>query len=122
MSRSSMRFRFEPHVAFPVSDRSRAVSFYERVFGMVVVGESEQETVLALGGMRFYIEQAELSASETPSGPVPNPTWFAFAVDDLDEARAALAREGCRVDEHTDGEAGLLVADPFGMRCFISEG
>lgn len=117
-----MRFRFDPHIAFRVRDHDQAVEFYRRVFGMQVVGRSGEETKLRLGDTYFYVERGGDDPAATRAGPVATHTWLAFTVDDLDAARAAFVAEGCEVREHAEGgEVGLLVVDPYGLKCFVAE-
>lgn len=117
-----MRFRFDPHIAFRVRDHDRAVAFYQRVLGMEVVARADQETTLRLGDTYFYVERIPPEEEVAQHGALPTSTWLAFTVDDLEAARAAFLAEGCDVREHDEGgERGLLVTDPYGMKCFVAQ-
>ena len=83
-----MSFKFVPHIAVQVSDAGKAVDFYRRVLGMELVSASpsDAEPRLHSNGMTFHIE-------ESPRGSV----FFGFEVENLDEAKQALQRDGCEI-------------------------
>lgn len=119
-----MEFAFEPHIALPVALYEEALEFYQRVLGMRLVKWGEEESRLALGEVNFYLERAHEALVDAEGGPIETRTWFSFSVNDLAEARRVLADGRCRIQEHvttTEGDNGLLVTDPFGMRFFLSQ-
>lgn len=102
-----MKFEFSPHVAFQVKDYSKAKEFYVKILGMEVVKSSEKETHFKCGLLNFYMENS-------PSGF----TFFEFKINDVNEAKKELEKEGCRVTQ-VYSDKSLMIADPYGMRFHI---
>ena len=78
------------HVALEVSDLDAALDLYGRLFGFELRGR--------VRGMAF-IDMGDqfLAIAEGRSQPPDDGRHFGLVVDDVDAARAAVAREGLRV-------------------------
>jgi len=102
-----MKFEFSPHIAFQVRDYKNAKNFYEKILGMEVVSSSDKETHFKKGLMNFYMEDSESKY-----------TFFEFKVDNINEAKEMLEKEGCKVTQ-VYSEKSLMFADPYGMRFHV---
>jgi catechol 2,3-dioxygenase-like lactoylglutathione lyase family enzyme len=99
-------------VFYWVSDMDRAVEFYRDVLGLSVVRrDGDSWALFEAGGRRFALHAATEGQSVTPGGAT------AFAVHDLDAARARLADRGVRSSHEGDVEGYARFAsflDPDG--------
>lgn len=103
-----MKFRFLPHIAVQIADREKAVSFYSELMGMNLLDNSGSEARMTLDEAHFYLE-------ESANGNV----FFAFEVDDLEEAKALLIAHGARIWGESD--EGFMVRDPYGLQYHLSK-
>lgn len=104
------------HVAYPIQDRRRSISFYRDLLGVEVIpsmvdGQRVIWTRMGDGSMLHLIEAAEAGATDR--------FHAAFEVDDFDAALAAMQAEGLAIEsqgERHDGQRYFFIRDPDGNR------
>lgn len=93
------------NIALQTKQAGKALDFYQRVLGLEM--QSGSKDTVSLGPMNLIIDQAE-----DYQGPV-----FELAVDDLEETKEQLLKEGCEI-VRWEGKGGCcFVKDPHGL-CF----
>lgn len=113
------------HAAVLVTDLTRAEVFYSQVLGLEPVKRS-----LNFPGIWYQVGafQIHLIVASTCQVPLSNPEkWgrnahLAFAVEDLEAAKATLLAAGCPVQASASGRAALFTQDPDGNVIEISQG
>ncbi|MBB3221818.1 SMU1112c/YaeR family gloxylase I-like metalloprotein [Pseudoduganella umbonata] len=121
------------HAAIICSDYARSRHFYTRVLGLSVVAENYREARQSFkldlrlpDGSQVELFSFPL-APERPSYPEARGLrHLAFAVDDVEECKAHLERQGVavepvRIDEYT-GKRFTFFADPDGLPLELYEG
>jgi lactoylglutathione lyase len=119
------------HIGLNVSELARSRAFYERVFGLDIVGESEQEgrrfVFLAKDGKLVLTLWQQAEGRFDPGRPGLH--HLSFQVDSIDQVRAAertlrelgtiLIHEG--IVPHAEGadSGGIFFEDPDGVRLEI---
>jgi catechol 2,3-dioxygenase-like lactoylglutathione lyase family enzyme len=100
------------HVSLQVSDIQRSAAFYTRTFGLINEGSDANTARLASGKCHVSIRHGN------PVGIVDH---FAFGINRFNESAvtAELKRRGA--DARNEGQFGLHVVDPDGVRVQISE-
>ncbi|HWF09360.1 MAG TPA: VOC family protein [Bryobacteraceae bacterium] len=102
------------HVSIQVSDLPRAIAFYEKIFGLHVVGEDKPNEITRLG-----MTGARTLVSLHHKNPYAVVDHFAIAVEGFN--RDAVTRElkarGVTPEENLD--AGFHIRDPEGMNVQI---
>jgi catechol 2,3-dioxygenase-like lactoylglutathione lyase family enzyme len=97
------------HVSIQVTDLPRAVAFYQKIFGLTVVGEDKPNEIVRLGTGRTVLVSLHHKA---PTGIVDH---FALGVQNFN--RDAVARQlkdlGLNAEDNLD--AGFHIVDPEGM-------
>ncbi len=100
------RYKTSRCVCYQVTDKARAVEFYQQVFGYKLVEVSDQNTELDASPIRLFIDQGP------PLGPI-----MEVVVDNLETARIELLAHGC-TEVRWDGRGKpCYLRDPFGI-CF----
>lgn len=104
------------HVSIQVTDLPRAVSFYEKIFGLSVVGEDKPNEIVRLGVERHALVSLH---HKPPTGIVDH---FAIGVQGFNrEAVTKQLKElGLTAEENLD--AGFHIKDPEGMSVQIVGG
>lgn len=113
------------HVALLVTDLSRAEAFYSNVLGLAKV-----ERPLNFPGCWYQLGdvQIHLITTEHPLPPLANSDkWgrnphIAFAVADLEAAKAVLLQAGAPVQMSASGRPALFTQDPDGNILELSQG
>jgi len=93
------------HIALEVGDVDEALALYGRLFAFELRGRAGRMAFIDMGD-QF------LALSEGRRQPPDDARHFGLVVDDMDEVRAALEREGLRI---LPGR-GLDFLDPWGNR------
>jgi len=96
------------HISIQVTDLPRGVAFYQKVFGLSVVGEDKPNEIVRLG-----IGKALVSLHhKSPTGIVDH---FAIGVENFNKeaVTAKLKAMGLNPEENLD--AGFHIVDPEGM-------
>ncbi|SRR5579875_1059415 len=96
------------HVSIQVSDLPRAVAFYEKIFGLKVLGEDKPNEIARLGADKVIVSLHH----KNPTGIVDH---FAIGVENFE--REAITRQlkqlGLTPEDNLD--AGFHIKDPEGM-------
>ena len=114
------------HIAIIVSDYERSKYFYTQILGLAILNETYRE---ARGSYKLDLsvngrDQIELFSFPNPPDRPSYPEaaglrHLAFAVDDIDQACAALTQQAVVVEAvRTDGSTGkrfTFFADPDGL-------
>lgn len=96
------------HISIQVTDMARSVEFYEKIFGLRILGEDKENEIVRMGVTRIIV-----SLHRKP--PVGIVDHFAIAIDDFDReaVTAELAKHGLRAEQNLD--YGFYVRDPEGI-------
>jgi catechol 2,3-dioxygenase-like lactoylglutathione lyase family enzyme len=96
------------HISVQVTDMARSVEFYEKIFGLKILGEDKENEIVRMGVTRIIV-----SLHRKP--PVGIVDHFAIAVDDFDReaVTAELAKHGLLAEQNLD--YGFYVRDPEGI-------
>jgi len=100
------------HISIQVSDLPRAIAFYEKVFGLAVLGEDKPNEISRLGAGKIIVSLHHKS----PTAIVDH---FAIGVENFNKERvtAQLKAMGLTAEENLD--AGFHIKDPEGMNVQI---
>jgi catechol 2,3-dioxygenase-like lactoylglutathione lyase family enzyme len=100
------------HISIQVTDLPRAVAFYEKIFGLTVLGEDKPNEIARLGAGKIIVSLHHKS----PTGLVDH---FAIGVENFNReaVTAKLKTQGITPEENLD--AGFHIKDPEGMNVQI---
>lgn len=106
-----------------VTQLTRTVDFYRRVFGCeVTVEDSDSAVMLAPGGFLIYVIPRGQRANH-PLGAIGNQglIWATETAEELAVFTAALKDEGCYRDTHVvDGNTYVEGRDPDDLRIIVA--
>lgn len=96
------------HISIQVTDMARSIEFYEKIFGLKILGEDKENEIVRMGVTRIIV-----SLHRKP--PVGIVDHFAIAIDGFDRERvtAELAKHGLTAEQNLD--YGFYVRDPEGI-------
>jgi catechol 2,3-dioxygenase-like lactoylglutathione lyase family enzyme len=96
------------HISIQVTDMARSIAFYEKIFGLKILGEDKENEIVRMGVTRIIV-----SLHRKP--PVGIVDHFAIAIDDFDReaVTAELATHGLTAEQNLD--YGFYVRDPEGI-------
>lgn len=96
------------HISIQVTDMARSREFYEKIFGLKVLGEDKENEIVRMGVTKIIVSLHR----KAPVGIVDH---FAIAIDDFDRdaVRAELAKHGLAAQQNLD--YGFYVRDPEGI-------
>ena len=96
------------HISIQVTDMARSIQFYERIFGLKILSEDQDNEIVRMGVTRIIV-----SLHRKP--PVGIVDHFAIAIDgfDRDAVTAELAKHGLEAQQNLD--YGFYVRDPEGI-------
>jgi catechol 2,3-dioxygenase-like lactoylglutathione lyase family enzyme len=96
------------HISIQVTDMARSREFYEKIFGLKVLGEDKENEIVRMGVTKIIV-----SLHRKP--PVGIVDHFAIAIDefDRDAVMAELAKHGLTAEQNLD--YGFFVRDPEGI-------
>jgi len=96
------------HISVQVTDMARSIAFYEKIFGLKILGEDKANEIVRMGVTRIIV-----SLHRKP--PVGIVDHFAIAIDDFDReaVTAELAKHGLKAEQNLD--YGFYVRDPEGI-------
>ncbi len=112
------------HVAYPVADLDRSISFYCGGLGFELVGRDAESAFVSLGKGGFTLEFL-LQPREAAASPGRAPDHIAFESSDLDVFREGLIAAGLSAPEMQVFDGGLkrfALADPDGVRLDFFQG
>ena len=118
-SNDAIRLKSVNHLTYNVSDKERALRFWEDVLGVKQIpSQVDRDHIIWLqlpsGAMVHLVE-----TSEAPSTPSHH---GAFEVDDIDAAAKAIQGKGIETTDITtrnDGQRNFFINDPDGNRIEI---
>jgi glyoxylase I family protein len=96
------------HISIQVTDMARSIAFYEKIFGLKILGEDKENEIVRMGVTRIIV-----SLHRKP--PVGIVDHFAIAIDGFDRqaVTAELAKHGLTAEQNLD--YGFFVRDPEGI-------
>lgn len=96
------------HISIQVTDLPRAIAFYEKVFGLKVLGEDKPNEIARMGSSKIIVSLHH----KNPTGIVDH---FAIGVENFnrEQVTAQLKALGITTEENLD--AGFHIKDPEGM-------
>jgi predicted enzyme related to lactoylglutathione lyase len=95
---------FGTDIIFEAEDPKRAASFYVDHLGFTITGETPQMISLHGQHINLFIER----------GPALGPV-FEVTVDNVEEAKARLVKNGCVVVKDEPDFPRCYVQDPYGL-------
>jgi catechol 2,3-dioxygenase-like lactoylglutathione lyase family enzyme len=103
------------HISIQVTDLPRAVAFYEKVFGLKVLGEDKPNEIARLGSSKIIVSLHHKS----PTGIVDH---FAIGVENFDKAKVTAQLKAMGIEASDNLDAGFHIVDPEGMNVQIMPG
>lgn len=100
------------HISIQVSDLPRAVAFYEKVFGLKVLGEDKPNEISRLGASKIIVSLHH----KEPFGIVDH---FAIGVENFNRQRVTEQLKGMGITAEENLDAGFHIKDPEGMNVQI---
>jgi catechol-2,3-dioxygenase len=96
------------HISIQTSNLQRSIDFYQRIFGLKVLGEDKENEISRMGVTKVIVSLHH----KPPTGIVDH---FAIAIDGFDREATtkALAAQGLKAEQNLD--YGFYVRDPEGM-------
>jgi len=96
------------HVSIQVSDLSRSIAFYQKMFGLTVLSEDKQNEIVRLGAGKVLVSLHHKS----PTGLVDH---FAIGVENFNKESLTrqLEQRGAKPEDNLD--AGFHIKDPEGI-------
>jgi catechol 2,3-dioxygenase-like lactoylglutathione lyase family enzyme len=98
------------HVSVQVSDLPRSIEFYQKMFGLKIVGENRPEKIVRLG-----MEMGKTLVSLHDKSPTGLVDHFAIAVENFTEERLTREFRARGASPQRDIDAGLHIKDPEGI-------
>ncbi len=109
---SSLKAAKIDHVSIQVTDLPRAVAFYQKVFGLKVVGEDKPNEIVRLGVGRALVSLHHKS----PTGIVDH---FAIGVEGFNREAVTQQLKEFGLTPSDNLDAGYHIVDPEGMNVQI---
>ncbi len=100
------------HISIQVTDLPRAVAFYEKVFGLKVLGEDKPNEISRLGSEKIIVSLHHKS----PTGIVDH---FAIGVENFNKGRVTEQLKALGITPEENLDAGFHIKDPEGMNVQI---
>lgn len=96
------------HISIQVTDLPRSIAFYQKVFGLTILGEDKANEIVRMGTTKIIVSLHH----KPPTGIVDH---FAIAIDgfDRESVSRALKQQGLTAEENLD--YGFYVRDPEGI-------
>ena len=96
------------HISIQVTDLPRSIAFYQKIFGLSILGEDKPNEIVRMGTTRVIVSLHH----KPPMGIVDH---YAIAVEgfDRDAVTRALKQQGLTAEENLD--YGFYVRDPEGI-------
>ena len=96
------------HVSIQVTDLPRAVAFYQKTFGLTVVGEDKPNEIVRLGVGRALVSLHHKS----PTGVVDH---FAIGIENFNKEAVTRDLKALGLDASDNLDAGFHIVDPEGI-------
>jgi len=96
------------HISIQVTDLQRSIAFYQKIFGLSILGEDKPNEIVRMGTTRVIVSLHH----KPPTGIVDH---FAIAIDafNRESVTRALRQQGLTPEENLD--YGFYVRDPEGI-------
>lgn len=96
------------HISVQVTDLQRSIAFYQKIFGLSILGEDKPNEIVRMGTTRVIVSLHH----KAPMGIVDH---FAIAIDGFDQnaVTQALKQQGLTAEQNLD--YGFYVRDPEGI-------
>jgi catechol 2,3-dioxygenase-like lactoylglutathione lyase family enzyme len=96
------------HISIQVTDLPRSIAFYQKIFGLSVLGEDKANEIVRMGTTRIIVSLHH----KPPTGIMDH---YAIAIDGFDRegVTRALKQQGLTAEENLD--YGFYVRDPEGI-------
>jgi catechol 2,3-dioxygenase-like lactoylglutathione lyase family enzyme len=96
------------HISIQVTDLPRSIAFYQKIFGLSILGEDKPNEIVRMGTTRVIVSLHH----KPPTGIVDH---FAIAIDGFDREAVtrSLRQQGLTAEENLD--YGFYVRDPEGI-------
>ncbi|HEY3825769.1 MAG TPA: VOC family protein [Bryobacteraceae bacterium] len=104
------------HISIQVTDLPRAVAFYEKIFGLSVVGEDKPNEIVRLGVGRGALVSLH---HKSPTGIVDH---FAIGVQNFNREAVTQQLKALGLTPEENLDAGFHIKDPEGMNVQIMNG
>src|SRR5271163_2318258 len=100
------------HISIQVTDLPRAIAFYEKVFGLAVLGEDKPNEISRLGAGKVIVSLHHKS-------PFAIVDHFAIGVENFNKERVTQQLKAVGVTPEENLDAGFHIKDPEGMNVQI---
>jgi catechol 2,3-dioxygenase-like lactoylglutathione lyase family enzyme len=100
------------HISIQVTDLPHAVAFYEKVFGLTVLGEDKPNEISRLGAGKIIVSLHH----KNPTGIVDH---FAIGVEGFNKAHVTEQLKAFGITPEENLDAGFHIKDPEGMNVQI---
>jgi catechol 2,3-dioxygenase-like lactoylglutathione lyase family enzyme len=100
------------HISIQVTDLPRAIAFYEKVFGLTVMGEDKPNEISRLGAGKIIVSLHH----KNPTGIVDH---FAIGVENFNKERVTQDLKALGITAEENLDAGFHIKDPEGMNVQI---
>src|SRR5262245_6802066 len=96
------------HISIQVTDLPRSIAFYQKIFGLAILGEDKPNEIVRMGTTRVIVSLHH----KPPTGIVDH---YAIAIEGFDRegVTKALKQQGLEPQENLD--YGFYVRDPEGI-------
>ncbi|MBN8571870.1 MAG: VOC family protein [Ignavibacteria bacterium] len=105
--KKEINFEFSPYIALQVRDFDKAVEFYKNILGFDLIKKYQKEAHFKKGKTNFFVEKQK-----------PGRVILEFKVEDFDEAKALLEKQGCTIVMLYNKKSALFL-DPYGVTFHI---
>ena len=96
------------HISIQVTDLPRAITFYEKIFGLKILGEDKPNEISRLGSGKIIVSLHHKS----PTGIVDH---FAIGVENFNREQVTRQLKALGVTPEENLDAGFHIKDPEGM-------
>jgi catechol 2,3-dioxygenase-like lactoylglutathione lyase family enzyme len=100
------------HISIQVSDLPRSIAFYEKIFGLTVMGEDKPNEISRLGAGKVIVSLHHKS----PTAIVDH---FAIGVENFNRERVTQQLKALGLTPEENLDAGFHIKDPEGMNVQI---
>lgn len=100
------------HISIQVTDLPRAVAFYEKIFGLKVLGEDKPNEIVRMGATKIIVSLHH----KAPTGIVDH---FAIGVENFNRQAVSAKLKALGVETSENLDAGFHIVDPEGMNVQI---
>jgi catechol 2,3-dioxygenase-like lactoylglutathione lyase family enzyme len=100
------------HISIQVTDLPRAIAFYEKIFGLKVLGEDKPNEIARLGSSRIIVSLHH----KAPTGIVDH---FAIGVENFNREQVTAQLKALGITPSENLDAGFHIQDPEGMNVQI---